>query len=130
MTLTTVFTGTISGNNVGIYNGNVLGSTMSIKGEVVKVLFYRGDAAAAGSVFLYESGVTPELIFQKIGALQTNSVHYPTVYPVDNTNAAISGAGGTVVRRIVNAPLFVVGSGWGNAGSTISGLYIYLNQQR
>ena len=123
------FTGAISGNNVLVYNrGASAGSTDSFRGELFKVKFIRGDAAAAGSVFLYESGVALELLWQKIGGLQTSSNHYPRVYPVDETNVAISGAGGIVVPRVVTAPLVIVGSGFGNAASGVSGLQIWFKR--
>jgi len=126
MTIHILNTGVISGNNVLVYNGNVLGSTFSPVGAIQKIIFKGGDARAAGSLFVYESGVTLELLFQKVGALQTDSVHYPRVYPVDETNTSISGTSNApLVPRIVAAPLVIVGSGWGNAGSTISGLVVY-----
>ena len=68
-------------------------------------------------MFLYASGAgTQEELFRKIDNLQTDSVHYPRIYPVDNTNISISGAGGIVVPRVLNdVPLRLVGSGCGNA---------------
>lgn len=117
--------GAISGNNPDVY------SNMPINGEIVKIDFRRGDARAAGSLFVYASGSTPEQVFLLKTAMQSDATFYPAVYPVDQDNNIISGGTtlsgvvGTVFRRAVNAPIRIVGSGWGNAGSTISGINIW-----
>lgn len=107
-------------------NGNIaLYTNHAITGEILKVIFTRGDARAAGSLQIFESGVAPEEIVRLKTTLQTSQSIYPMVFPVDATGGAISGAGGVVVPRVTNAPLLIVGSGLGNAGSSFSGLQIY-----
>jgi hypothetical protein len=109
--------GAITGVNPSTY------SNMNINGEIVKIIYKRGDAAAAGSLWVYESGATPEQILFIKNVLQTDAVFYPFVAPVDNL--AVTGSPQAFFRRAVNAPIQVVGSGFGNASSGISGLFIY-----
>ena len=123
--LKTYNTGRITGSADS--NGNIAVSTdVPIIGTIHKVSLRRGDARAAGSIEIFESGISFEKVAQLGTSLQTNQSVYPAVFPVDsNGGAAISGAGGTVFKRVVYAPLVIVCSGLGNAGSSFSGLSIY-----
>lgn len=81
-----------------------------INGEILSVGWKTN--ITPGSIFLVASGTEgAELIWgAKAGSVAAYTYAYPRVFPVDNTNTLVSGAGGTVVPRATATVVMLGGS--------------------
>lgn len=97
-------------------------SDCTINGTIQKIEYAATASwAAAGSILVTISGPN-EQIWYYSGACQTATTVYPFVYGQNNAN--ITGSPQVAVRRVINSPLRIVGSGLG-AGKSGLGLTVY-----
>ena len=112
--------GAVSGAVAGFYTSH------PINGTIQKITYDYNNSATGGSVWVLVSGTVAEQIHY-IKGFAADTVAYPMVQRVDNANASVGyGSGNNIFTEyIVNAPLQLVLSGIGAAGSKIDGVTIY-----
>ncbi len=95
-------------------------SSYVINGHIENINYIKTDFSTNGSLFLLASG-TGELLYSQIGGLNANTTQSIFVYGVDSNGN--SGSPYTAVKRCVNAPLILIGSGVGASKTGVIEVY-------
>lgn len=90
-------------------DGNFSYFNSGINGTIDEISFLPSTSVTAGSLFVLVSGTNEQLAFFNSGISNSNyTIIYPDVYAVDNQ--ANSGSPWAKMKRVINAPINIIGS--------------------